>query len=146
MKKTGLLIIFFLTILILIRCGNSSGRISGSTSGNSSDTGTAVIIFKVYEHDFGKVVEGEKAGFIFTFKNTGSSDLIITSAITSCGCTVPKYNTNPISPGGSGNIEVVFDTSGRNGVQTKSITIKSNAKIPEVLLKITAEVIPDNNN
>ena len=113
---------------------------------NSSDTGTAVLSFNEYEHDFGKVAEGEKVGYIFTFKNTGTADLVITSATTSCGCTVPKYSTKPISPGESGNLEVIFDTSGRNGVQTKSITVKSNAKIPVMILKITADVIDSNNN
>ena len=44
----------------------------------------------------------------------------------------------------SGNLEVVFDTSGRNGMQTKTITVKSNASIPVVLLKITAEVVTNN--
>ena len=41
----------------------------------------------------------------------------------------------------SGNLEVVFDTSGRSGMQTKTITVKSNAQTPVVLLKITAEVV-----
>jgi len=39
---------------------------------------------------------------------------------------------------------VVFDTSGRNGMQTKTITVKSNASKPVVLIKITAEVITTN--
>lgn len=146
MKKIGTLLIFLLTVLMLSGCGNSSNRNSGNTSVNSSDTGTAIISFKEYEHDFGKVAAGEKVGFVFTFENTGSGDLVINSAATSCGCTVPKYDTRPISPGKGGNLEVIFDTSGRNGVQTKSITVKSNASIPVVLLKITADVITSNNN
>ncbi len=47
---------------------------------------------------------------------------------------------NQYHPGGEGSLEVVFDTSGRNGMQTKTITVKSNAKPAVVLLKITAEV------
>jgi hypothetical protein len=54
---------------------------------------------------------------------------------------VPKYEAKPISPGANGNLEVVFDTSGRSGMQTKTITVKSNATTPVVLLKITAEVV-----
>ena len=87
------------------------------------------------------MAEGEKIAYVFTFENKGSADLVITSATTSCGCTVPKYDTKPITPGGAGNLEVVFDTSGRNGMQTKTITVKSNAATPVVLLKITAEVV-----
>lgn len=146
MKKIRILFMFSLTVLILTRCGNAPHGNSGMREGSSSDTGSAVLIFKEYEHDFGKVQEGSKVGYIFTFKNTGSTDLVINSATTSCGCTVPRYSTKPVSSGESGTLEVIFDTSGRNGVQTKSITVKSNAKTPVVLLKITADVIASNNN
>ena len=81
---------------------------------------------------------------MFTFENEGTEDLIISSVTTTCGCTVPKYDTKPIPPG-ERKSEVVFDTSGRSGMQTKTITVKSNAKTPVVLLKITAEVVTNNN-
>jgi len=97
-------------------------------------------VFKEYEHSFGKVEEGEKVGYIFRFENQGTGNLVIQNAITSCGCTVPKYDRKPISPGRSGNLEVIFDTSGRSGLQAKTITVKSNATVPVILLKITADV------
>ena len=96
------------------------------------------------KHDFGKVAEGEKVSYTFTFDNKGTGNLVIASATTTCGCTVPKYDTKPIPPGANGSLEVVFDTSGRNGMQTKTITVKSNASTPVVLLKITAEVVTNN--
>ena len=47
-----------------------------------------------------------------------------------------------ISPAGSGgSLEVVFDTSARNGIQSKTVSVKSNSKTEVVILKITAEVI-----
>ncbi len=108
----------------------------------AGDTGIAVIVFREYEHGFGQVTEGEKVGYVFKFENKGTAGLVIKSATTSCGCTVPEYDSKPIPPGSEGNLEVVFDTSGRNGMQTKTITVKSNAKTPVVLLRITAEVVP----
>jgi len=123
--------------LLLSHCGNSGNNNAGVSQ---TDTGTAKIVFREYEHSFGKVSEGEKIGYVFKFENQGTSDLVIASATTSCGCTVPVYDTRPIPPGGSGNLEVVFDTSGRSGMQTKTIVVKSNAKPPVVILKITAEV------
>ncbi len=125
--------------MLLSQCG-SNGR-QEPTGLASGDTGNVNIVFGEYEHDFGKVTEGEKVGWVFKFENKGTSNLVITSATTSCGCTVPEYDTKPIAPGGKGNLEVVFDTSGRNGKQTKTITVKSNARTPVVLLKITAEVV-----
>jgi hypothetical protein len=135
--------------LIILVAGLSacSGR-TGSKNGNTvtSDTGKAVITFREYEHLFGKVREGEKVGCIFTFENTGTSNLVILAATTTCGCTVPEYDRKPVSPGETGELEVIFDTSGRNGIQSKIITVRSNASNPVVMLKITAEVINSNNN
>ena len=139
MQKIRILLISVLTFLVLTYCGNISGTGSGESTG-TSDTGTAVISFKEYEHDFGKVTEGEKVGYIFTFENSGTGNLVITATSTSCGCTVPKFSKKPVKPGEGGNIEVVFDTSGRTGIQSKTVSVKSNASVPVVLLKITADV------
>jgi hypothetical protein len=133
-------------ILIFILAAGCRGRSSGgneSSNTQSGDTGKAVITFASLEHEFGKISEGEKVGCIFTFTNTGTAPLLINNAVTSCGCTVPKYDRKPIAPGSSGSIEVVFDTSGRNGIQTKSITVQSNAAPTVTLLQIRAEVIPN---
>jgi hypothetical protein len=100
----------------------------------------AGISFREYEYDFGKIEEGEKVAHIFTFENKGPGDLLISSATTSCGCTVTKYNRNPIPAGETGTLEVVFDSEGRNGRQTKTISVHSNSKDQVVILKITAEI------
>jgi hypothetical protein len=143
--KKKLILIFGIIALIAISCGGGNSNVTGDSSVNTGSGGKAGIVFKEYEHSFGKVTEGEKVAYVFTFENNGTSDLVIISASTSCGCTVPKYDTNPISSGKSGNLEVVFDTSGRSGMQTKTIKVKSNASTPVVILKITAEVT-DNIN
>jgi hypothetical protein len=106
--------------------------------------GIPEMVFREYEHDFGKVKEGEKVSWQFSFENKGPGDLVLTGVTTTCGCTVTKYDVKPISAGESGTIEAVFDTSGRSGKQTKTITVKSNASKPVILLKITAEVDSDN--
>lgn len=132
-------------VLIAVLLAACSGRTSQSAENSSvSDTGKAVITFTEYEHQFGKVKEGEKIGCIFTFENTGSSDLVIIAATTTCGCTVPEYDRKPVSPGEKGKMKVVFDTSGRNGIQSKIITVRSNATTPVVMLKITADIITSN--
>lgn len=136
--RTAAIIISFLTIYCLGGCGNHQP--GAPLSENASDTGKAVLVFTDYEHDFGKVDEGEKISYQFNYENTGTAALAISSVTTTCGCTVPKYNTRPVGPGGKGSLEVIFDTSGRNGKQTKTITVKSNASMPVVLLRITAEV------
>jgi hypothetical protein len=136
--KNTVLIFSVLILVFASQCRNGKGTVNKTDS--VSDTGKAVLVFNEYEHQFGKVAEGEKISWQFTYENKGTADLILNSVTTTCGCTVPKFETKPVPPGGSGNLEVVFDTSGRNGMQTKTITVKSNAKMPVVLLKITAEV------
>lgn len=138
-----LLAIFPVVIVLVAGCGNRSPKNSDETGLQNPDTGKAVLVFREYEHSFGKVSEGEKVAYVFNFENKGTSDLIILSAMTTCGCTVPKYDRKPIHPGKDGKLEVVFDTSGRNGMQTKTVSVKSNATVPVVVLKITAEVEAD---
>jgi hypothetical protein len=135
MRKLCLILLIFMSALAGCKSGTEKKQPDSSISNGISE-----IVFREYQHDFGKVEEGENIGYVFTFENKGTSDLVIISATTSCGCTVPKYDTKPIPPGGNGKLEVVFDTSGRNGFQTKTISVKSNALIPVVLLKITAFV------
>jgi hypothetical protein len=136
----------FILALFTGGCGGNAHKVVSAGTSQANDSGTAVITFNEYEHNFSKVKEGEKVACIFTFRNTGTGDLVINNVTTSCGCTVPKYDTKPISPGNTGSIEVVFDTSGRNGIQTKTVSVHSNATIPLVLLKIITEVINSNNN
>ena len=135
---------FYLIAVILLgwvitsSCG---GRASGINESVASDTtGTARIEFAELEHSFGPIHAGEKVGCIFSFTNTGDADLILTSASASCGCTIPKYNRKPIPPGGKGSIEVVFDSSGRSGLQTKTVVVQSNAENNLIILRIIAEI------
>lgn len=100
-----------------------------------------VIEFASLEHDFGVVHEGEKVGWYFKFTNTGDSDLIIRAANASCGCTVPEFSKEPLSPGKEGMIKVIFDTSGRTGKQSKTINIETNDTNSLIYLKVIAEVI-----
>jgi hypothetical protein len=128
--------------LFAFSCRNT-GKNSADSAVQKPDSEKAVLSFREYEHNFGNVTQGEKVGFIFSFENKGRSDLVIMSATASCGCTVPKFDSRPVAPAESGELEVVFDTEGRSGVQSKTITVKSNATVPVVLLKIVANIVPD---
>ena len=61
-----------------------------------------------------------------------------------CGCTIPKKPEKPILPGESDKIQVKYDTK-RVGFIRKSISVTSNASNPNVILKITGQVIADIN-
>jgi len=83
--------------------------------------------FKEETHDFGGVEEGVQAVHVFEFVNSGDQPLQITNVQASCGCTTPDWTKDPIPPKGKGSITTSFNSSGRPGSFSKSITITSNA-------------------
>ncbi|GGB67756.1 hypothetical protein GCM10007424_04670 [Flavobacterium suaedae] len=101
----------------------------------------AVMEFNETDYDFGTVEQGEKVTHTFTFKNTGSSDLLITNAKASCGCTVPSYTETAVAPGETGEVNVEFNTAGKNGKQSKSVTITANTEKGTEVVKFTADVV-----
>ena len=100
-----------------------------------TDTTSVQVIDSVY--DFGKAAEGTKVAYNFRFKNTGTKPLVISAAQASCGCTVPEKPEEPIQPGKTGILKVVFNTTGRPGPAHKTISVTSNAYpgFPVLLLK-----------
>ncbi len=88
----------------------------------------AVITWEKKSHDFGNIVQGDKVEHTFHFTNTGNEPLIITNVQVSCGCTTPKgWPRDPIPPGASGEITVGYNSTGRSGVQSKPVTLVTNA-------------------
>ncbi|MCV6628375.1 MAG: DUF1573 domain-containing protein [Flavobacteriaceae bacterium] len=104
-----------------------------------------VITFEKTEHDFGVINQNENQSTIFKFTNTGNAPLVITSASSTCGCTVPKTPKDPILPGESGELEVRFNGAGTNQV-SKQVTVNSNTAKGIDKLTIKAFVNPKNGS
>jgi len=103
------------------------------------------ISFDATTIDMGRIAEGAQVQHRFTFKNSGGSPLVLSAVTSTCGCTVSKdWPRDPIPPGGTGHVDVTFDSSGRSGLQHKSVTVVSNTNPPSTVLSLTGEVIgPD---
>lgn len=99
------------------------------------------LVFEETEHQFGKINQGDKVKHTFVFKNTGDAPLIINSASGSCGCTVPEWPHEPILPGTTGEVHVVFNSAGKRGLQNKSVTLNTNEGETPVRIYIKGEVI-----
>src|SRR5579859_5891197 len=81
--------------------------------------------FDVEEYNFGTIKQGESVSYKFNFTNTGKDPLIISEAHGSCGCTVPQWPKDPIVSKGKGIIDVTFNSTGKMGMQDKTVTITS---------------------
>ena len=92
-------------------------------------------------HDFGDIKESDgSATHTFTVLNNGELPLVISRVIASCGCTTPDWTKEPIAPGKTGDIRVTYDTVGRPGPFTKTISVYSNGKTGNYVLTIKGDV------
>ena len=94
----------------------------------ADDKNAPAFKFEVEEYNFGTIKQGENVTYEFKFTNTGVEPLMITNAQGSCGCTVPEWPKEPIKKGEKKNIRVTFNSTGKMGMQDKTISIISNAK------------------
>ncbi|WP_217605184.1 DUF1573 domain-containing protein [Chitinophaga sp. GbtcB8] len=108
--------------------GQTAANVSAAP--DSIKAGTAEMTFEQTVHNFGQITQGEKVEYAFKFTNTGKEDLVIQDAISSCGCTVPEWPKEPVKPGQSGYLKVVFDSHGKEGYTEKEISIKANTNPP----------------
>ena len=102
----------------------------------------AKIEFNKVEHDFGTINAGDKVETEFMVKNIGDADLIIIDAVGSCGCTVPNPPKEPIKPGASAPIKVTFDSTGKSGQQSKTVTLTTNTANGKENFTIKANILP----
>lgn len=138
--------------VVLTACGDSNAAKkvddkkveTSAADAAAAATEAPVMTFDKVMHDFGTIAEGERVQTVFTFTNTGKSDLVIVDARGSCGCTVPSYPKNtPIAPGEKGEITVSFDSNNKPNMQQKTVTISANTESGREMLRIKAMVNPD---
>ena len=151
MNHTTLLILS-LSLIIGVSCKDRpSNKITNSDTNKIDYIADAHLEARVIQktslefdktvHNFGEVdPNGGEVQTVFYFTNVGESDLQITEAKGSCGCTVPKFPTNPIAPGEKDSILVSFDPSGFTGLQQKVVTLYTNTVNGEERVRIIAQI------
>ena len=117
-------------------------NVPATASGIAAEKGSApVMTFTEEKYDFGKITQGEKVSHSFVFRNTGGSDIVISSAQGSCGCTVPTFPKEPIKAGQEAKVDVVFDSDGKSGLVEKTITLVTNCNPSSKMLTINSTII-----
>lgn len=125
---------------------DSAGQVkNGQTADNKEDNDNSPLTTYTLDsetHDFGKITEGEKVTHVYKLKNTGENPLVISDVKPSCGCTSPNWTKDPIPPGQEGKVEVQFDSQGKSGTQSKTVTVMANTEPKVKVLKFTGEIVP----
>ncbi len=145
-EKMKQVLLSLLFAVLLVSCGNDDSKINTSLVNNpasateSKNVKEPKIEFKVLEHDFGRMIQGEQVSFTYKFKNTGNAPLIISAVEKTCGCTDIKFPREPIKPGDESGISITYDSKGYKGFQNKRIIVKANTNPSETILKFKARV------
>lgn len=82
--------------------------------------------FSAMSYDFGNIKHGDKREASFQLTNSGKRNLVIRTIRASCGCTAITPSKEVIAPGETIPIRVVFDSTGKKGRQSKTVTIITN--------------------
>lgn len=148
MRNLNVVIIIF--IIFSVSCKDSKEPVTGSgynihnpasASGSKSSKTVPEIEFRETEFNLGTLIQGEQVSHSFRFTNTGGSNLVISKVDAPCGCTSPTWTREPIQPGGTGFIEVVFDSRNRSGEQIQSVRVYSNTQPNYTDLVIRCNVV-----
>ncbi len=127
---------FISALFLLVACAEEEKEVTTDIVENLAE-----IKFENELYDFGEITQGEKVKFTYQFTNVGESDLVISSAKGSCGCTVPDWPRKPIAPGESAEIRVVFNSEGKNGKQHKKVSVIANTQPSTTVVALTGSII-----
>ena len=134
-----------LSFLMLALSFTLSLPVMGQDADQSADEKYPEITFTETTHDFGLFdrEHGDKVCW-FVFKNTGNKELLILSANSTCGCTVPEYPKTAILPGMTDSIKVTYSGSTKRvGTMKKTISLTTNCKINTTYLYIMGEMVEE---
>lgn len=118
----------------------TTNGVTETTTETSTQTGFPKIGFDKTTHDFGELKKGAKGEVEFEIKNEGTVDLVVIDAKASCGCTVPEAPKEPIKPGQSAKLKVVFSANSP-GLQSKNVTLTTNTEAGSEVLTVKANVV-----
>lgn len=151
MRKITILFAFVLSASFFTACkksDNATTKINKENVDNAKSRdldikkGSASISFDKSEYDFGTVNEGDIVETTFKLTNSGKTDLVITDAKVTCGCTVPVWPKKPIKPGQTEDVKVKFNTNGKQNRQQKNITLITNTATGREILTLKGMVTP----
>ena len=89
--------------------------------------------------DFGSFPKEEKQERSFILTNTGNGLLVIQDIVTSCGCTKVEYSKEPVRPGETLEVKVIYEAEQAEHFN-KTVTVYCNAKNSPLRLMVKGDV------
>jgi len=80
-------------------------------------------------HNFGTMAQETKGEKVFTIKNEGEGDLVLTKGASTCSCTIVNFKQGEeavLKPGKSQEVRLTWETRDFNGKYTKGASILTN--------------------
>lgn len=139
---------FFILVFLFVGCSNqndtdiSTNLVNIPISADGEDTSKAMpkFEFERTDYDFETLKQGEKVSFSYKFKNVGKGDLIISTVVPGCGCTVAQFTKTPVKHGESGFVTINLNTENQKGIIRKKVAVQANTYPAETILWFSAIV------
>jgi hypothetical protein len=103
---------------------------------------TNPLTWKSEAVEVGDIPQGIPKLIEFELKNNGTTPVIITSAKSSCGCTVADYQKEPILPGKTALVTAKYNATALGGF-TKTITVTTSVDEAVKVLTFKGNVLPN---
>ena len=111
--------------------------IEGKTKISQADNVTSVSVDQTVM-DFGSFPQMEKQERGFVLTNTGKGLLVIQDILTSCGCTKVEYSKEPVRPGGTLEVKVIYEAE-KTEHFNKTITVYCNVENSPLRIMVKGE-------
>ena len=106
----------------------------------AQQTPDEVMKVNTEKYDFGKIKQNVPVSVYFELTNTSNKPLVVENTWGTCGCTTPEKPTEPIMPGKSAKVKVVYNAAALSPF-TKDVFIKLAGIEQPKNIKISGEVL-----
>ena len=106
----------------------------------AQQTPDEVMKVNTEKHDFGKIKQNVPVSVYFELTNTSNKPLVVENTWGTCGCTTPEKPTEPIMPGKTAKVKVVYNAAALSPF-TKDVFIKLAGIEQPKNVKISGEVL-----
>lgn len=108
--------------------------ITGNQESKQTEIVTEVSVNQT-EIDFGRFPKTEKQERSFVLTNAGEQLLVVHDVVTSCGCTKVEYSKQPVRPGETLELKVIYEAED-TGHFNKTVTVYCNVENSPLRLKV----------